>query len=1009
LIKLWAVGGYSQIGRNMNAVIVDNEVVIFDIGYDMDKVVKYQNGDINKLPYQQMLKIKAIPNDKKFKKMYGKKVVAIVCGHAHLDHIGAIPLVAKGYKAPIIATPFTIQVIKNILEKRKIPNRLVPVNPSSTYKISRNLKLELVNVTHSTLQASICALHTKYGIVIYANDWKFDDYPILGKRTNYNRLKELGKKGVFLQISDTTRIDKEGHTPSEHVVREMMRDLLRRYDTKGNAIIVTTFSSHIARLHTIISIAKQMKRTPILLGRSLSNYMAAAELTGLYKTPEGVKVVGYKHEIAKYLGHIQKNRDKYLIICTGNQGEIDAVLSRISKNQFRGFKIQDGDMVVFSCFTIPTPANQANRKVLEARLKSRGARIFKEIHASGHASYEDQREMLKILKPKYYVPTHGGADKLKVAAKLAKEMGYKYNKNVFVLKDGMILTLQSIQKSMRDIKKWVLKNAVDYEGKAIIEAVIPKIIGEKPEIKQDLKKILPKIKEIIKKVNKMSLASQKRALKRMAPELLEEKKIEQGLPELPNVDRYEKIVMRLAPYPSGPLHIGNARMVILNNEYVKKYKGELILFYDDTIGTSSSETGTIKDIVPEAYDMIKEDLKWLRVDTHKIYYKSDRLEIYYKHCTNLLRRGNAYACKCSAGEFRTKYKSEGKPCPCRDQPIVKNLEIFDAMLKGRYKPGDVAIRLKTSMTFRDPAIRDHVIMRVSKKLHPRVKTKYKVWPTMEFSWGIDNHLLGITHVIRGKDLMKEAVIEKQIFDFFDWPHINYIHFGRFSMALSKSELQKLKRKIKMDYSDPRTWSLLSLKRRGIQPKAVVNFLLGFGLSLADIEGSPELLYAENKKIIDPKSNRYFFVTDPVSIEVTGYDVPYQGKAPIHPDFKRGFRNYKIEEKKINILMNKDDLLPINKEFRLKDLMNIQVKRKSPKTTARFTGNKIVQDMPKIHWVFDHEKVPTDIVMPNGETAKGFSEKEVSKLEPGTIIQNERFGFCRIDSINRKIVEYFTHK
>ena len=170
--------------------------------------------------------------------------------------------------------------------------------------------------------------------------------------------------------------------------------------------------------------------------------MTAAELTGLYKVPDDVKVVGYRREIAKHLEHISRNRDKYLIICTGNQGEPEAVLSRISKNEFRGFRIKEGDMVVFSCFTIPTPGNQANRKVLETRLKSKRARIFKGIHASGHASYEDQRELLKILKPKYYVPTHGGATKLKLAAKLAKQMGYKLKKNVFVLRDGAILSLQ---------------------------------------------------------------------------------------------------------------------------------------------------------------------------------------------------------------------------------------------------------------------------------------------------------------------------------------------------------------------------------------------------------------------------------------------------------------------------------------------------------------------------------------------------------------------------------------
>lgn len=437
-IEIWAIGGYSEIGKNMTGIRVDDEVFILDMGYDMDKVVSYEGTDISALPYDKMFRMGAIPDDTKFRKEWGSKVKAIICGHAHLDHIGAIPLIAPRYKCPVFVTPFTAEVIKNQLGKKRLKNKIIRLNPSSSYKLTKNVKLEFINVTHSTLQTVIAVLHTKYGAVAYAGDWKFDDYPILGKRTNYKRLKEIGKKKVLVQISDTTRIEEEGHTPSEHIVREMMRDVLTRYDTKGNAIIVTTFSSHIARISTIISIAKQIKRKAVLLGRSLANYVTAAEMAGLFST--NAEVIGFKDKMRKKLGDIEKNRDKYLIICTGNQGEPDAVLSLISKKQFP-FRIKEDDIIIFSCKTIPTPVNEANREILEKRLRSDKARIFKEIHASGHAAKEDQKELLKMLKPMHFIPTHGGMDKLAKAADMAMEVGYKFNKTVHILQDGSRIIL----------------------------------------------------------------------------------------------------------------------------------------------------------------------------------------------------------------------------------------------------------------------------------------------------------------------------------------------------------------------------------------------------------------------------------------------------------------------------------------------------------------------------------------------------------------------------------------
>jgi len=443
MIEVWAVGGYSEVGsKNMTAIRVDDEVIILDMGYNVGRIVEYEGREgeeLSKLPYEKMLKIDAIPNDTEFHKEWGKMVKAIVIGHAHIDHCGAVRLLAPRYKnAPIIGTPFTIEVIRNTLEGKRLQNKIIPLNPSSKYEISNNITIELVNMTHSTPQTSAIVIHTKYGKIVYANDYKLDDHPLIGKKPDYKRLKEISKNCIAL-ISDTTRVELSGHTPSEMLAREMLKDVLLRYLNRDVGIIVTTFSSHIARLSTLINIAKRMGREPILVGRSLFNYLSAAKKAKVYSTD--AKVYGYKSQVNKALRNANKEKGKYLVICTGNQGEPNAILTRIANDE-TPYKLSEDDIVVFSCTVIPTLVSEANRKIVESKLMSKNARIFKDIHVSGHASREDQKEFLQILKPKHYFPTHGGIEKQVAAAKIAESIGYELNKTIHILQDGQRKVIQ---------------------------------------------------------------------------------------------------------------------------------------------------------------------------------------------------------------------------------------------------------------------------------------------------------------------------------------------------------------------------------------------------------------------------------------------------------------------------------------------------------------------------------------------------------------------------------------
>src|SRR3989338_8712398 len=302
---------------------------------------------------------------------------------------------------------------------------------------------------------------------------------------------------------------------------------------------------------------------------------------------------------------------------------------------------------------------------------------------------------------------------------------------------------------MKDvILKHCLLNAVQHEGKANFQAVLSKILGESPKLKSDIKMLAIEIQKVLDEINSWSLEKQKNEVEKLNI-IIENKphhKEERVLPDLSNVEK--NIIMRMAPFPSGPLHIGNARMAILNDEYVKKYHGKLFLVIDDTIGSEE------KIPISEAYGMIKNGLKWLGIKWNKVFYKSARLEIFYKYAKKMLEINVAYVCECPTDKLR-KNRRDGTECYCRSNDAKTNIEKWEMMLKGGYKEGEAIVRLKTDMNHENPAFRDRVLLRISNREHPRVGNKYKVWPMLEFSWAIDDYLLKITHVIRGKELMME--------------------------------------------------------------------------------------------------------------------------------------------------------------------------------------------------------------------------------------------------------------
>lgn len=557
------------------------------------------------------------------------------------------------------------------------------------------------------------------------------------------------------------------------------------------------------------------------------------------------------------------------------------------------------------------------------------------------------------------------------------------------------------------IYKYALQNAIKYGGKANSGAVIGKVLAERPELKSDMKSFGKEVSEVIKKVNSIKLEKQIEELESIAPELLEEKKIveERKLPDLQNVK--DKVILRVAPYPSGPLHLGNAKQVVLNDEYTKKYNGKLLLVMDDTIGSEE------KNIEEEAYDLIADGLKWLNVNFDKnIIYKSDRLEIYYKHAEELIKKGVVYVCFCNSEKLREN-RAKGVECSCRNKKEV--LQEWKNMLNEKYKVGEAILRLKTGMQNPNPAFRDRILFRISERKHPRVGNKYKVWPMLEFSWAVDDYLLKISHVIRGKELMIESDMERFIWNILGWKGPELIHTGLLNIEGVKLSKSKSKKEVKegkyFGWDDPRTWSLQSLKRRGFKPEAVRNFCLSFGVHDNEATVSVDKFYSENRKLVE-NSNRYFFVDNPVEIIIENAPLKHKIELRLHPDFlERGYRRYFVNDK--FYISSKDyENIKEGKINRLMDCFNFM--KKGDKLIFHSLHYEDFRDAKNkgfiMHYVPKENAVKTEVLMDDGKTVSGYAEDLIRNLKFDEEIQFERRFFCRYDDMKKDAYRFwFTHK
>ena len=532
----------------------------------------------------------------------------------------------------------------------------------------------------------------------------------------------------------------------------------------------------------------------------------------------------------------------------------------------------------------------------------------------------------------------------------------------------------------KEIKAYALKNAIEF-GKADASKILPKLFQHGLD-KGDIKKVMPEIVKIVKEVNLISAKEREKIFLEYTGVIKEREEKEKGLQELK--DGGKDSVFRAAPFPSGALHLGNAKTFLLNYLYAQKYKGKLLLVMDDTIGSAE------KPIDPDAYGLIEDGFKWLGLEyAGKIIYKSDRLKIYYKYAEELIRKDKGYVCHCSQEELR-KNREEGRECGCRILPKDIQAKRWKEMFN--MGEGEGILRIKTDMMHPNPAFRDRVLFKISDREHPRVGKKYRVWPTLEMSWAIDDHLLGITHIIRGNDLMIESDMERYIWDIFKWKHPEIFHAGFVNIEGAQLHKSKSAKEVNsgefIGWDDPRTWSIQSLKRRGIRAEAIVEFIKEIGLNKHDITVPIDNLYSINRKMIDPNAERYSFLVEPVKLTIKNMPDWKEVEIPVHPDSKK---TRKTELK--DIYISKKDFESFKgKEIRLLHLFNVKLGK-----TAEVTDidNK---DIPKINWASDF--IDAKVLMPDGTYISGIADSGVRGLKKGKVIQFERFAFVSFDGLKK---------
>ena len=561
-------------------------------------------------------------------------------------------------------------------------------------------------------------------------------------------------------------------------------------------------------------------------------------------------------------------------------------------------------------------------------------------------------------------------------------------------------------------QKYALQNAVQFNGKADSKAVIGKVIAELKKEGFSPQEIIPIVNKVISEINKLSMDKQISELEKVAPELLVKEKKERdfSLSPLPNAEK-GKVVTRFPPEPNGYLHIGHAKASIVDYEYALMYNGKFILRFDDT----NPDNADIK-----FYDAQKEDLQWLGIQWDLEYNTSSNLNNHYKLAEQLIKQGDAYICICSSDMIK-ECRFNGRKCECRNCNYGDNLDKWKQMINGGLD--NAILRMKGDMCCSNTAMRDPTLFRIIETTHPIQGDKYRVWPTYDFAGAVEDSISGVTHPFRTKEYELRDECYFKLLDLLGLRKPNLMEFARLSiegMPVSKRKIKPLIDKgIVSGYDDIRLPTLRGLKKRGILPAAIKQFVLSQGISKVESIANFSLVESANRKILDPIAKRYFFVPNPMKLIVKKAPIKLK-EISFHPSDKSlGSRIVKAHDL---FYISKSDVekLKIGDIFRLKDLYNVKMIEKNDVVYGEYAGENLISDSLKIQWTTDNF-VEMNVFIPHQlfneeiynvdslETVKGYAEESVRNISDGQIVQFERFGFVRLEKKDNDIVGYRAHK
>lgn len=442
-LKIIPLGGLGEIGKNMTAIEYGSDIIIIDCGMGF--------------PDEDMYGIDIVLPDITYLKNNASRIRGLILTHGHEDHIGAVPYVLKELDIPIYTLPLTAALVELKLEEHDLlyNTQIFTKKVGSVFRLGC-FTVEFIHVNHSIPDAVALAIKTPIGTIIHTGDFKIDVTPISGGMTDLARLGQLGNEGVLALMSDSTNTEKPGHSDSERKVGESFDKLFMGCDKR---IIITTFASNVHRLQQIINVAAKYKRKVGITGRSMENVIRVAMVLGYMDIPENVLM-----DIEK-LNKLPKNQQ--VIISTGSQGESMSALYRMAFSEHKQIKVDAGDRIIISASAIPGNENTISR-VIDA-LFHKGAEVIydkhTDLHVSGHASQEEQKMILGLVKPKYFIPVHGEHRMLVKHAEIGKLMGVQ-PKNVVVAENGNVIEIT--KKSIKCVDS-VTSGAVLVDGSGVGE------------------------------------------------------------------------------------------------------------------------------------------------------------------------------------------------------------------------------------------------------------------------------------------------------------------------------------------------------------------------------------------------------------------------------------------------------------------------------------------------------------------------------------------------------------